>query len=419
MKAMGKYSLLEIIVNSFFIVIFLISLSSFYLIDQALVSISLVVGILLVFSLKQNIKINLMLLFLSILIVTYFVEITLNFIPKNSNFDNRTPYEVYKNIISKGVDAVPAVYPALFLEKFDESGFMPAGGVSNKTTIFCNESGEYLIYKSDRHGFNNPDKVWNEDPNIILIGDSFTHGSCVLQDNDIASHMRKINGNKNVRNLGMGASGPLLELMILKEFALSKKPSKIFWLFFEGNDISELAIEKKSKRLIKYLYSDENMGLSKKQSYVDEMLLKYIDDSIVKNDLNSFMKRRKFLRLYNIRNLLNKFFFQNFNFDYTIDSMFFSVLNEANRYAKTNKSEIIFVYLPSFERYSTPSIDRDYYKKGIINKVKELGINVIDIDNLVFNKSDDPLSFFPLRANVHYTSNAYSKIASKILESIQ
>ena len=39
----------------------------------------------------------------------------------------------------------------------------PLSGLSNSKTIYCNENGYYSIFKSDRHGFNNPDIEWDKD----------------------------------------------------------------------------------------------------------------------------------------------------------------------------------------------------------------------------------------------------------------
>lgn len=34
--------------------------------------------------------------------------------------------------------------------------FLPVAGMATTTTVFCNESGEYVVYESDEHGFHNP-----------------------------------------------------------------------------------------------------------------------------------------------------------------------------------------------------------------------------------------------------------------------
>jgi len=65
-----------------------------------------------------------------------------------------------------------------------------------------------ITYHSDRHGFNNPDSIWSSDEiSFITIGDSFTHGDCVNQNNAIASNLRLFT-NKQGLNLGMGGNGP-------------------------------------------------------------------------------------------------------------------------------------------------------------------------------------------------------------------
>ena len=40
--------------------------------------------------------------------------------------------------------------------------FAPLSGIANRKTIHCNENGYYSIYQSDRYGFNNPDKEWDQ-----------------------------------------------------------------------------------------------------------------------------------------------------------------------------------------------------------------------------------------------------------------
>lgn len=42
--------------------------------------------------------------------------------------------------------------------------FLPVAGMAETTTVFCNESGEYVAYESDEHGFHNPRGVWEKKP---------------------------------------------------------------------------------------------------------------------------------------------------------------------------------------------------------------------------------------------------------------
>ena len=57
---------------------------------------------------------------------------------------------------------------------------LPLGGISRVTTVFCNETGRYMIYDADERGFNNPRGIWpGREADILALGDSFTHGVCV------------------------------------------------------------------------------------------------------------------------------------------------------------------------------------------------------------------------------------------------
>jgi hypothetical protein len=81
-------------------------------------------------------------------------------------YDQRTKLEVIEELMSEGIDAVPTTQPPDLVMKFgvnkeDLDSLFPLGGVSNKTTVYNNESGKYVMYKSDRYGFNNPDSQWD------------------------------------------------------------------------------------------------------------------------------------------------------------------------------------------------------------------------------------------------------------------
>lgn len=102
-------------------------------------------------------------------------------------FDERSKLKVIEDLNAEGVDAVPTVFPQGFIKeigvnKEDVHSLYPLGGVSNKTTVYNNESGKFLIYESDRYGFNNPDSEWNSrEVDWLLTGDSFTHGAGTTQ----------------------------------------------------------------------------------------------------------------------------------------------------------------------------------------------------------------------------------------------
>ena len=58
-------------------------------------------------------------------------------------------------------------------ESLNNNKVLSFGGLSNSKIIHCNENGYFSSYTSDRYGFNNPDYVWDIDPEIVIMGDSY------------------------------------------------------------------------------------------------------------------------------------------------------------------------------------------------------------------------------------------------------
>ena len=66
-------------------------------------------------------------------------------------FDDRSKVQVVLDMISNGLDVVPTVHNSHsgLLYSNDKHPLHPFGGVSNKITVYGNESGSFTIYKSD------------------------------------------------------------------------------------------------------------------------------------------------------------------------------------------------------------------------------------------------------------------------------
>jgi hypothetical protein len=158
---------------------------------------------------------------------------------------------------------------------------LPMASVPRATVVSCNELGMWQIYESDRHGFNNPDAQWNGRPDVVLIGDSFVHGSCVPKGADMASRLRPEFGR--VLNLGVGGFGPLLELAALQEYAAPLKPQVVVWVFFEGNDLNvDLPREERSRFLQDYLRRPGfSQHLIDRDGEVAEVMRAHLDGTMV------------------------------------------------------------------------------------------------------------------------------------------
>ena len=209
-----------------------------------------------------------------------------------SAFDGRTKLSVVRDLRTAGIDAYPIIRGRNLLIE-DAQGhlqpllsvggapLLPLTATPRTTVVSCNETGQWLVYETDRHGFNNPDALWDGPaPQIAMIGDSFTHGSCVSRDQNMASILQRRFGA--TLNLGVGGDGPLLELAALTEYAEPMRPKIVLWVFCEGNDLNEdLPFELKAPILRSYLHDPRfRQDLIHKDVIISTALRSYLDRNL-------------------------------------------------------------------------------------------------------------------------------------------
>lgn len=403
----------------------------------------IIIGVINFFLSQKNFK-NIMTIVISIFLSLYLIEASsiifdlnkkitqikleyLYFKKEGKKFDNRKKIDVYNEEKLKNKNFNFHVSPMIHLKK-TKLKLLPLSGISNVDTLNCNENGYYSIIKSDRYGFNNPDKVWNKPADLILIGDSFVYGDCVNRPFDLASQMRKLN-KKNVISLGIGGIGPHFKLGILKEyFYRSGKPKKVYWFFFEGNDLKDISFEKDNQILKKY-FNRKNFSQNlvnkvqeindQHQAEIENNLKSLNEDPIKTPNKFSYVNFKKFLKLYFVRQYTYKIFFPDkikFNSTNASNSenfkIFKKIINEANNYLLNKNSQLIFVYLPELKRYK--KIDYVSYKSNILNFIKKMNIQIIDIDQEVMKKVKDPTQLFPFKIHQHYNIEGYHLISKEI-----
>ena len=79
-----------------------------------------------------------------------------------------------------------------------------------------------------------------------------------------------------------------------------------------------------------------------------------------------------------------------------------------------NGTKLIFVYLPTWERFNSKfSFIKFSHKRKIENIVKNLNINYIDIAK-IFNMSENPIELYPFGLSGHFTPEGYELIAREI-----
>jgi lysophospholipase L1-like esterase len=336
-------------------------------------------------------------------------------------WDRRSKLDIYKELKKNNNKITVAYHPSYILKR--NYSIFPLSGVSNSETIDCNENGYYSIYQSDRYGFSNPDNEWDKkEIEYLLVGDSFTHGACVNRPNDISSILRSLS-NKTVLNLGYTGNGPLIEYATLREY-LDKNVKKVLWVYFEGNDLTNLKDEKTNNIIIKYL-EDLNFtqNLKFKQNEINEFLKKkLIEIEInVHNERINYNKKNekieykilKFIRLNKTKQIIRNSLLNNFEENNSeVNDNIKTILFLSRDLVIKNNSKMYFVYLPTYNRYKT-SYDNTNYNlvKEIVN---ELNIPFIDIHKEVFEKEQNPLKLFPFELVGHYNVDGYKKVAETI-----
>lgn len=359
------------------------------------------------------------------------------------HFDTRSRLEVIQDMRARGVNAFPDVFPMVLFEPAsgisiqsslvsNREEFLPVAGMAMTTTVFCNESGEYVVYESDEHGFHNPRGIWaKQSAEIVALGDSYTHGVCVPSDKGFVAVVRS--QHPSTINLGVNGHGPLTSLATLKEYGPILKPKFVLWFYYEGNDLRDLdGWEKNSPLLRKYLTSSFSQHLFARQAEIDQQLRTFLDAAMTK--AAAPVSFEKVLKLQHLRQALQLFYERRSTeqglpaelLEYLRHTgapaasedlqLFENILAEAQATAGTWSGRVVFVYLPTWERYRIPetaSQDRD----KVLKIVDRLQFPLIDM-HPIFSGQSDPLAFFPFRRYAHYNDAGHKLVGEEVIRQL-
>lgn len=325
--------------------------------------------------------------------------------PDIPDFDSRSVLEVVRDLEAGGTPAVPALLSSYV--RASRSELVPLTGIANATTVFCNEAGQYVIYRSDEHGFNNPRDMAN-DVEFVVLGDSFAHGQCVPQGQDVAGLLRA--GGNAALNLGNAGSGPLGALGALLEYGLAARPETILWLYYEGNDPLDLEAELRSPTLARYLEGTPHQDLRERQEDVDQYWRAYlsrIPDPGHRAVVNPKELARSILTLRRIRRL----FALTNTFPSATPESLRRVLTVAQSKAKEINAELVFVYLPAGARVE----GREFvdHRPEILDVAAQLDLRTVDFSATV-SSHPDPKSLYPNQGRGHFDEDGYRLLAETI-----
>lgn len=357
--------------------------------------------------------------------------------------DTRRADEVIASLRKSGVDAVPIMTPSnqLFIKEPDGSiksavhmdgqEVMPLAGVSNKVTLLCNENGQWIDYRSDRHGFNNPDKIWDSDRlEIAVLGDSFAHGYCVPAAKSFVALIRQ--RYPATLNLGIAGDGPLLMLATLKEYVPLFKPKVVLWFYFEGNDLTDLQSERKSALLRNYLDDRFTQSALVRQNDLDRAMLLQMprlvaldqtnrerrEDGRFVGDLVSLAKLQALrLRLGLVGGMEADDAGTAADLDGPTMNAFRHVLLKVKGRIDGWGGQLVFVYLPDWARYTNDTSPGESRRGAVLSLVRNLEIPIVDMVP-VFQANGDPLSLFPFRRPGHYNDMGHRLVAEEVTKAL-
>lgn len=317
---------------------------------------------------------------------------------------------------------------------------LPLGGVSMRQTVFCNESGSWVVYDSDERGYNNPRGLWGAGPlDLVLLGDSFSQGDCVPPGRDIASHLRE--AYPSALTLGMCSNGPLIEYANLKEHVVERRPKIVLWQYY-SNDWSDLDIEAQSPLLRRYLDDDAfRQGLAAKQTAIDRALDAYLDEGdllaprfpgalesigltrattpLVLQDLimgernvtGSAIARLDFLT----DSLSGRFFETNYLHAPPNEGLFRRVLEKARDTVAAWGGAMYFVYTPDLHFVASRGKRQNARRAEVLRTVADLKIPLIDV-HAAFEQLPKPdLRYYD---DSHVDEEGYAKMAEIILAAL-
>ena len=396
--------------------------------------------------LNNDIKINLSVLFFTIGITIYGIEIYLNFFSKKIYsseiiaeqlgipYDKRTRLEVLTDLSDSGIEVYPN--PSSMQNQTDNGKIIfNFGGISNITTILPNESGFYPVIETDEHGFNNPKGLYLKDEvDIMLIGDSYSEGYSVHPNKTIASVLRQL--GFNTISIGRAGNGPLREFASLKEYAKPLKPKIVLWQYCL-NDLAELEREIELSIFKKYLYEDNySQKLISRQKEIDKFLINFaqaewekeMDNEVKqKNKMNISTKNKeheignhiiiKILKLSKLREMIKLVPVVTSVPKATPSPIFRDILQKSKQLVSSWGGKMYFVYLPDFKRYSTGEKNPDI--NFIMQTATDLGVPIINIHKEIFLSHPDPLSLFPFRKRNHYNAEGYKLIAETVAKRLE
>jgi hypothetical protein len=344
--------------------------------------------------------------------------------------DRRSLYQVVMELRAAGQDSYPTFSPTQFIldpgkawrPPFELNGraLLPLTSVARTKSVYCNETGRWLVFESDRYGFNNPDSTWDQPrTRTAIVGDSFAQGACVQPAESPAALLRV--GDPTVLTVGVGGTGPLLQLAILKEFLAKRRPDRVFWFFYEGNDLHlNLQFEAVIPYLQRYLEPGFSHSLAEIAEAADRFLRTTIDAQFreprapVTGAKASDFSLSRSARLLTLREQLGLLSCPSRNQNF---SLLHDIVAEGRRTVESWGGKLTMVYLPADPRgecdlFRVATRAGNWLHDGVLRAFEKSGVAIVDLRSAYLAMAAPPE--FYAYPGAHFSAAGYRFLADAL-----
>lgn len=299
-------------------------------------------------------------------------------------------------------------------------GVAPLAPQPNSSSYLCNEGYGLITYTTDRFGFRNANDLWDSNVDLVLIGDSFAHGHCVIDRDTIAGNLLS---RSKVLNLGTGDNNPIHYAALAKVFLPYLKPRKAIIIFSANDndvgDTSSIFYDAYFNKQATYfeLSGRGEISLNKplRDFYAEsEHVIEDARKSGV-NTENQFLKGRnffqsayKYLLLSNIRTQLNTHIFASdlpFSSRLAIDTLI--------EVCKSDACEPIVYYIPNSDFWVLDPRSKSYARK-LFQYTQMHKVRFVDTTELLSSIGEEAYAV----KGGHLSPKGYNRVAASIAEVI-
>jgi hypothetical protein len=341
-------------------------------------------------------------------------------------FDMRSSSAVVESLRVQGVEALPGIGRDWArmerVQRHLDAEFYPLSHASNSTIVECNESGDFLVYRTDELGFNNPPGLVTKGHiEVAVVGESFGLGHCVPPGRSAVDLVRRV--YPRTANFSMAGTGPLSQLGAFREYVEPLRPPVVLWIVDLG--ATKLGNEEGDDvKLARYLNPSFSQGLAERQHETDAVVrrlapaIRAQDDHLAQQEVGRGWVER-FSTLYafsNVRQSLNPVTSRHRQDPPPDLTLFTRCLHHAQQATAAWGGRLLVLNLPSHAEVigDEPEALRH---RTVVDVVADMRLPLID-GAALFLSHADPAGLFALRTQYHPNEIGHALLAHRILEEL-